>query len=194
MADLGNRTRDDSGLDSPPPVWTPEQEALLRRIMGGPPGAGSPDTGMADPLAAMMSMFSGPGGPLGDMLGGLGGKEGDAIPPALKNLGMGSNPQEAFHDASHAPTRFPIPRPETLPQPSAFASAQGDEQPHPRVPYGRDGRCLLDENLIPLVCIQCVITLQLILHSLSIFYDPTPTEPAGVLGMVIPHLPQPSLR
>ncbi|ELU40808.1 hypothetical protein AG1IA_05159 [Rhizoctonia solani AG-1 IA] len=127
MADLGNRTRDDSGLDSPPPVWTPEQEALLRRIMGGPPGAGSPDTGMADPLAAMMSMFSGPGGPLGDMLGGLGGKEGDAIPPALKNLGMGSNPPGSISMMPSMPqpdSQSPGPKPFL---PSAFASAQGDE-------------------------------------------------------------------
>ncbi|KAJ1310705.1 hypothetical protein OPQ81_009230 [Rhizoctonia solani] len=90
VTDLSARTRDDSGLDSPPPVWTPEQEELLRRIMGGPPGAGSPDAGMTDPLAAMMSMFSAPGGPLGDMLGGMGGTSGDGVPPALKNLGLGS--------------------------------------------------------------------------------------------------------
>jgi hypothetical protein len=151
VADLGNRTRDDSGLDSPPPVWTPEQEALLRRIMGGPPGAGFPDGGMTDPLAAMMSMFSGPGGPLGDMLGGVGGKEGDGIPPALKNLGMGSNipgnvsmmppmPQPESHPPRPAPVfvRF-LPLLHIIAtillcvwfvvfgEPSAFASASGDE-------------------------------------------------------------------
>lgn len=85
--DASSRTRADSGLDSPPPVWTPEQEELLRRIMGGPSGTSPPDLGTADPIAAMMSMFSGPGGPLGEMLGGRGGDAG--IPPALKNLGMG---------------------------------------------------------------------------------------------------------
>ncbi|KAG9106058.1 hypothetical protein FRC07_008986, partial [Ceratobasidium sp. 392] len=89
--DVSARTRADSGLDSPPPVWTPEQEELLRRIMGGPSGTSPPDPNMADPLAAMMSMFSGPGGPLGEMLGGLGeGASGGGIPPALKNLGLGA--------------------------------------------------------------------------------------------------------
>ncbi|QRW05842.1 transmembrane protein [Ceratobasidium sp. AG-Ba] len=83
--DASSRTRADSGLDSPPPVWTPEQEELLRRIMGGPSGTSPPDLGTADPIAAMMSMFSGPGGPLGEMLGGRGGDAG--IPPALKILG-----------------------------------------------------------------------------------------------------------
>jgi hypothetical protein len=58
--------------------------------MGGPSGAGPSDANMTDPLAAMMSMFSGPGGPLGEMLGGLGGEGGGGIPPALKNLGLGA--------------------------------------------------------------------------------------------------------
>ncbi|KAF8708311.1 hypothetical protein RHS03_03506, partial [Rhizoctonia solani] len=220
MADLGNRTRDDSGLDSPPPVWTPEQEALLRRIMGGPPGAGSPDTGMADPLAAMMSMFSGPGGPLGDMLGGLGGKEGDAIPPALKNLGMGSNPPGSISMMPPMPqpdSQSPGPKPflvRFLPllhiiatvslcvwfvvfgEPSAFASAQGDELASSSSSlWSRWAMLARRESdsfgVHPMPFTLVFITLQLILHSLSIFYDPTPTEPAGVLGMVIPHLPQP---
>lgn len=86
-----DNTRADSGLDSPPPVWTPQQEELLRRIMGGPQGVGPSDTNTTDPLAAMMSMFSGPGGPLGEMLGGLGNAEGGGgLPPALKSLGLGS--------------------------------------------------------------------------------------------------------
>jgi hypothetical protein len=88
--DASAHTRADSGLDSPPPVWSPEQEELLRKIMGGPSGAGPSDANMTDPLAAMMSMFSGPGGPLGEMLGGLGGEGGGGIPPALKNLGLGA--------------------------------------------------------------------------------------------------------
>ncbi|CAE6464234.1 unnamed protein product [Rhizoctonia solani] len=220
VADVSNRAREDSGLDSPPPVWTPEQEALLRRIMGGPPGAGSPDVGMTDPLAAMMSMFSGPGGPLGDMLGGMGGKEGDGIPPALKNLGMGSNTPG---NVSMMP---PMPQPDSRPprskallirflpllhiiatvslcvwfvvfgEPTAFASARGDELASSSSSIWSRWAVLARREpdsfgVHPMPFILVFITLQLILHSLSIFYDPTPIEPAGVLGMVIPHLPQP---
>lgn len=217
VTDVSARARDDSGLDSPPPVWTPEQEELLRRIMGGPSGAGSPDAGMTDPLAAMMSMFSGPGGPLGDMLGGMGGGPGDEVPPALKNLGMGSTMPGSV------PMMPPIPQPDShlprpkpflvrcLPllhiiatvslcvwfvvfgEPAAFASAGWNETSSSiwsrwAVLARRESESF---GVHPMPFILVFVTLQLILHSLSIFYDPTPTAPTGILGMVIPHLPQP---
>ncbi|CAE6497858.1 unnamed protein product [Rhizoctonia solani] len=220
VADVSTRARDDSGLDSPPPVWTPEQEALLRRIMGGPTGAGSPDAGMNDPLAAMMSMFSGPGGPLGDMLAGTGGMSDDGVPPALKNLGLGSTLPNS------GPMMPPILQPDSrlsgtkpflvrcLPllhiiatvslciwfivfgEPAAFASARWDESnPASSNLWSRWAVLAQREtesfgiHTMPFILV--FITLQLILHSLSIFYDPTPTEPTGILGMVVPHLPHP---
>lgn len=156
--DVSSHARADSGLDSPPPVWTPEQEALLRRIMGGPPGAGSPDAN-ADPLAAMMSMFSGPGGPLGDMLGGLGGREGDRVPPALKNLGLGvTGPEEMMNVPPMAQPPRPGPKSflaRCLPllhiiatvalclwfvvfaEPSTYAAVRGDELTAPSSIWGR---------------------------------------------------------
>ncbi|CAE6506940.1 unnamed protein product [Rhizoctonia solani] len=219
VTDVSARARDDSGVDSPPPVWTPEQEELLRRIMGGPPGAGSPDAGMTDPLAAMMSMFSAPGGPLGDMLGGMGGA-GDGVPPALKNLGLGPNAP------SGGPMMPPMPQPDSRPpgsksflvrclpllhiiatvalcvwfvvfgEPTAFASAGwGELALAPTSIWSRWAVLARRESesfgIHPMPFILVFITLQLILHSLSIFYDPTPIEPTGVLGLVIPHLPQP---
>ncbi|EUC65677.1 transmembrane protein, putative [Rhizoctonia solani AG-3 Rhs1AP] len=220
VADVSARAREDSGLDSPPPVWTPEQEALLRRIMGGPSGAGSPDAGMTDPLAAMMSMFSSPGGPLGDMLGGMGGTSVDGIPPALKNLGMSSTMP------SNIPMMPPMPQPESrlpaskpflvrwLPllhiiatvslciwfivfgEPAAFASTHWDESaPVSSSLWSRWAALARREpeslGIHPMPFILVFITLQLILHSLSIFYDSTPTGPTGILGMVVPHLPHP---
>ncbi|CAE6541008.1 hypothetical protein RSOLAG22IIIB_04599 [Rhizoctonia solani] len=220
VADVSARARDDSGLDSPPPVWTPEQEALLRRIMGGPSGAGSPDPGMTDPLAAMMSMFSAPGGPLSDMLGGMGGANSDGVPSALKNLGLGP---AALNSSPMMP---PMPQPESRPpgpkpflvrclpllhiiatvslciwfivfgEPAAFASTHWDEStPVSSSIWSRWALLARREpeslGIHPMPFILVFITLQLILHSLSIFYDSTPTEPTGIFGMVVPHLPHP---
>ncbi|KAB5593529.1 Transmembrane protein [Ceratobasidium theobromae] len=214
--DVSSHARADSGLDSPPPVWTPEQEALLRRIMGGPPGAGSPDAN-ADPLAAMMSMFSGPGGPLGDMLGGLGGREGDRVPPALKNLGLGvTGPEEMMNVPPMAQPPRPGPKSflaRCLPllhiiatvalclwfvvfaEPSTYAAVRGDELTAPSSIWGRWAVLAKRESesfgVHPMPFILAFITMQLVLHSLSVFYDPIVFEPTGILGMVIPHLPQP---
>ncbi|KAG8714558.1 hypothetical protein FRC11_008037 [Ceratobasidium sp. 423] len=212
VTDVSARTRDDSGLDSPPPVWTPEQEELLRRIMGGPAGAGSPDAGMTDPLAAMMSMFSAPGGPLSDMLGGMGGRAGEGVPPALKNLGLGPDVPAS------GPMMPPMPQPDSRPpgtksflvrclpllhiiatvslcvwfvvfgEPAAFASAGWDGSTSaPTSVRSRWAVLARRESesfgIHPMPFILAFITLQLILHSLSIFYDPTPIEPTGVLGL-----------
>lgn len=79
--------------------------------MGGPPGAGPSDANTTDPLAAMMSMFSGPGGPLGEMLGGLGNAEGGGgLPPALKSLGLASS------GAGDVPGMVPATQPPPGPQ------------------------------------------------------------------------------
>ncbi|KAH7330617.1 hypothetical protein B0J17DRAFT_158042 [Rhizoctonia solani] len=220
VADVSSRAREDSGLDSPPPVWTPEQEELLRRIMGGPPGAGSPDSGMTDPLAAMMSMFSGPGGPLGDVLGGMGGGNNDGISPALKNLGMGSTMPgivPMVPPMAQPESRLPESKPflvRCLPmlhiiatvslclwfvvfgEPAAFASAGWNElSPTSGSMWSRWAVLARKESesfgIHPMPFILVFITLQLILHSLSIFYNPTPIEPTGIFGMIVPHLPQP---
>lgn len=212
--DVSAHTRADSGLDSPPPVWTPEQEELLRRIMGGPPGAGSPDMNMTDPLAAMMSMFSGPGGPLGEMLGG---QQGD-VPPALKNLGIGA---AGLGNMSNVPQAAQPPRPagpksffaRCLPllhiiatvslclwfvifaEPAAYTIARSDGLTSSPSIWGRWAVLAKRESesfgVHPMPFILAFITMQLVLHSLSVFYDPIVFEPTGILGMVIPHLPQP---
>ncbi|KAG8745458.1 hypothetical protein FRC10_008001 [Ceratobasidium sp. 414] len=205
--DVSARTRADSGLDSPPPVWTPEQEELLRRIMGGPSGTNPPDLNTADPLAAMMSMFSGPGGPLGEMLGG---ESGGAIPPALKNLGLGAPAGDPV--VPGMPPMFPTPPgpPKSksflvrcLPllhiiatvalcvwfvvfaEPAAYVVARAEELATSQSFWGRWAVLAKRESE------AYGVRPMLVLHSISVFYDPIVFEPTGLLGMAIPHLPQP---
>ncbi|KAG9094313.1 hypothetical protein FRC06_010906 [Ceratobasidium sp. 370] len=219
--DVSARTRADSGLDSPPPVWTPEQEELLRRIMGGPSGNSPPDPNMPDPLAAMMSMFSGPGGPLGEMLGGLNTGEGGAgIPPALKNLGLGAPAGGPAVPGvplmAQPPPGPPKPKPflvRCLPllhiiatvalcvwfvvfaEPAAYVVARAEELTTSQSFWGRWAILAKRESeaygVRPMPFILAFITLQLVLHSISVFYDPIVFEPTGLLGIAIPHLPQP---
>ncbi|KAG8732460.1 hypothetical protein FRC12_019263 [Ceratobasidium sp. 428] len=217
--DVSSRTRADSGLDSPPPVWTSEQEELLRRIMGGPSGTSPPDLNTADPLAAMMSMFSGPGGPLGEILGGEGG---GGIPPALKNLGMadaalgGSGPIPSMPFMAPTPPGPPKPKlflVRCLPllhiiatvalcvwfvvfaEPAAYAVARAEDLVASKSLWARWAMLAQRESeafgVHQMPFILAFITLQLVLHSISVFYDPIVFEPTGLLGMAIPHLPKP---
>jgi len=215
-----DNTRADSGLDSPPPVWTAQQEELLRKIMGGPGGVGPPDANTTDPLAAMMSMFSGPGGPLGEMLGGMGNAEGGGGLPALKSLGLGSagfGDMSGVAAATQPPPGPPGPKSflvRCLPllhiiatvtlclwfvifaEPAAYAIARVEELASPTSSlWGRWAILAKRESeslgVHPMPFILAFITLQIVLHSLSVFYDPIVFEPSGIVGMVIPHLPQP---